>query len=61
MNKRGFIARIYYTPCEICPISEYCKNCAAVSCGSTAAHYYSSHTKAKEGFTWPIKVEIKDL
>lgn len=54
LNKREFIRHIYDTPCDVCPIAVYCKEVFTISCTSTAAHYFNTHSKEGEGVKWPI-------
>lgn len=57
LNKREFIKHIYDTPCDVCPIAVYCKEVSTISCTSTAAHYFNSHTKDGR----EIKCPARDL
>lgn len=55
MEKAEFIKKIFYTPCEECPIEGYCKLCKSFSCTSTARQYYYHIINFRGCFAWPLK------
>lgn len=52
MTKKEFVARIFTTPCERCPISSYCENATSITCTSTARQYYDLVKLQKGVFEW---------
>lgn len=55
MDKKQFLAKMFYTLCEDCPIADYCKDCHTISCLSTAAKYYNREIQLKGVFVCPTK------
>ena len=44
-DKQKFVAEIFATPCERCPIAYYCKSTPSVTCKQSARLYYERMTE----------------
>lgn len=53
MKKSEFVARLFETPCESCPIQIFCRASRTFSCSSTARKYYDLVSNGEEGLQWP--------
>ena len=47
MDKNEFALKILQTPCEECPIYEYCEMFKYLSCTAIAIKYYKTHNNLK--------------
>lgn len=49
MTKQEFMLKILHTPCEKCPIKEFCSLLPNLSCTTIAKKYYETHKDENGG------------